>query len=58
MFCVTPVGDNRFYVSCSDHDIEYMKKLIVHSDLEHVNVEICKVMEIILENGTKLYEKT
>lgn len=55
MFCVTPAGDNIFYVSCNGYDIENMKKLIrnLSGDNEYLHIEICKMMELILENGSK-----
>jgi hypothetical protein len=54
MFTVIPAGDNRFYVSCNDHDIENMKKLIANlsSNVEYIRIEICEMIELILENGT------
>lgn len=49
MFCVVPAGDNRFYVSCSDGDTIRMKELMEHQNSSYINLELCKVMEIILD---------
>ena len=53
MFCVTPNGKNKFFVTCNDGDTEKLKVLggiKLEIDDEGFMVEMCGVLEKILES--------
>ncbi len=49
MFCVTPAGHNKFFVSRSECDLERMKTHMKEVSPKYVDLELCKVMELILD---------